>query len=384
MAQALRWLAWGSAALFCLSLPLFEAPKNIALALAFAAVLAAGLMRPSRLRWDAVSLLLLALFLTGLLSGFLSPYRGETMRYSLDLARILAAYWLFLNLVQGEREAGLVLDLLLLSAALALLSSLGSLGRFRGLSVASLGYGNNVGMYYGMVAATAFALSLTAESVWWRRIWWAATLSLSLAAMAFAALCRSALLAFALFCGLALACSPQRRRGLGLVGLLLAVGVAVVVLPPRGPTELARLGLNTATLRERWQIWQVAGDISWRHPLLGVGPGGFQAAAREVLGREARHFFFLGNAHSLYLNTLVERGLVGLALLLACFAAALRQLRAARNSLRTPTAQAIWWSGFGAVLVILVIGLLDYPLHHEHGLLMATLLALPLALAPRR
>jgi O-antigen ligase len=306
------------------------------------------------------------------------------MRYSLDLARILAAYWLFLNLVQGEREAGLVLDLLLLSAALALLSSLGSLGRFRGLSVASLGYGNNVGMYYGMVAATAFALSLTAESVWWRRIWWAATLSLSVGAMAFAALCRSALLAFALFCGLALACSPLRRRGLGLVGLLLAVGVAVVVLPSRGPTELARLGLDTGTLRERWQIWQVAGGLFSQHPWLGIGPGNFKTAARAVLGREARHFFFLGNAHSLYVNTLVERGLVGLALLLAFSAAALRQLRAARNSLRTPTAQAIWWAGLGGIFVILVIGLLDYPLHHEHGLLMATLLALPLALAPRR
>lgn len=382
MAQALRWLAWGSAALFCLSLPLFEAPKNIALALAFAAVLAAGLMRPSRLRWDAVSLLLLALFLTGLLSGFLSPYRGETMRYSLDLARILAAYWVFLNLVQGEREAGLVLDLLLLSAALALLLATASHGHPRGFSVASLGYSNNVGMYYSLIAAAALSLTLSGATSLWRRAWWPAVLILSVGVITLT-FCRSALLAFGLFACLLFASGRLGRRW-WLAALLVAVTALAFLGSAGPPSQLLIQVLDMTTLRERWQIWQVAWGISWQHPLLGVGPGGFQAAAREVLGPEARHFFFLGNAHSLYVNTLVERGLVGLTLLLACFAAALRQLRAARVSLRTPTGQAIWWAGLGGIFVILVIGLLDYPLHHEHGLLMATLLALPLALAQRR
>lgn len=91
----------------------------------------------------------------------------------------------------------------------------------------------------------------------------------------------------------------------------------------------------------RYQYWQVALDASREHRLAGTGAGTFELwwAPRATIGGKIR------NAHSLYLETAAEVGLVGVGLLgafvlIALAGGTLRLLRAAPEA-RVPLAAAV-------------------------------------------
>ena len=89
-------------------------------------------------------------------------------------------------------------------------------------------------------------------------------------------------------------------------------GVAVV-----GALEAALLGLTVYTeprvLEARGDYWHVAGQVGRQHPIVGLGAGTFDLAwgAFGDLGRWGG----VSDAHSLYLETFAELGVVGLVLL---------------------------------------------------------------------
>jgi hypothetical protein len=70
--------------------------------------------------------------------------------------------------------------------------------------------------------------------------------------------------------------------------------------------------LTSVSGRGRYQFWRSALDAGQQEPLHGIGPGGFAYWWAEH-GRLDR---FIQNAHSLYLETFAELGIVGLALVL--------------------------------------------------------------------
>ncbi len=112
-----------------------------------------------------------------------------------------------------------------------------------------------------------------------------------------------------------------RRALLGVAVLgVLGLGVAVVAAERRGGST-PRYGATVSRFGSadslRYEYWRVAVD-EWRAaPLRGGGPGSFQAAWL----RERRVDDTVHQAHSLYLQTLAELGVVGLALLAAFLAA---------------------------------------------------------------
>jgi hypothetical protein len=105
----------------------------------------------------------------------------------------------------------------------------------------------------------------------------------------------------------------------------------------------ARLG--TLSGSHRYQYWQTAVKAYQSKPLTGIGPGTFQF----YWAQHGSIYEYIRNAHSLYLETLAETGLVGFALVLALLAALLvagivRTLRApplARASLAAATASLV-------------------------------------------
>src|SRR5436190_608284 len=88
----------------------------------------------------------------------------------------------------------------------------------------------------------------------------------------------------------------------------------------------------------RWQIWSAAADEFRTAPLIGRGAGTFEA----WWAQHGTIPYFFRNAHSLWLETLGELGLIGLALLVATFGSALvvgaRRLLGVGREARTTTA----------------------------------------------
>ena len=113
-----------------------------------------------------------------------------------------------------------------------------------------------------------------------------------------------------------------RMRALAAGALLLALAataIAVTQVERRGGRDEpeATPGRLASVQSNRYAYWKVALRAFGDHPVAGVGSGGFQAEwLRERPFREP-----VRDAHSLYLETPAELGLVGLALLLTLLGA---------------------------------------------------------------
>ena len=131
----------------------------------------------------------------------------------------------------------------------------------------------------------------------------------------------------------------------------------------------------------------------WRHaPLTGVGAAAFRSVSPEqmrawVTARGETYvqanYFFSNHAHSLYFNTLAERGLVGMAALLALLVLWSVALLQRRPDARSSAAHwLVWGSGLAGWSMVFVGGLFNTTLHHEHGILGMLMLGLLLGSLP--
>ncbi|MPZ14451.1 MAG: hypothetical protein GEU73_08510 [Chloroflexi bacterium] len=134
---------------------------------------------------------------------------------------------------------------------------------------------------------------------------------------------------------MALLWSAATRRALmfAIAGVAVAVVVASVGVLPLALIE--RVGVvfeyfrvfdvrtvavtpTNFALVERMAHWQAAWTMAMDHPLIGVGPGNYEAAYPSyAVGQWVEP---LGHAHNYYLNTFAEMGVIGLTLLLAFMA----------------------------------------------------------------
>jgi O-antigen ligase len=136
-------------------------------------------------------------------------------------------------------------------------------------------------------------------------------------------------------------------------------------------------------LSHRDTAWRTGFEAWARHPWFGIGMDNFSqlsearvGAWRREAGRAPAPFVFFPHAHSLYVNTLAERGVVGFAALLAVLGAWLATLLRSRPSRHGEADWLLWGAAASGLFVTAVAGLLNTTLHHEHGILAALLLGL--------
>jgi tetratricopeptide (TPR) repeat protein len=105
--------------------------------------------------------------------------------------------------------------------------------------------------------------------------------------------------------------------------------------------DFIRAHLVSSNGSGRWQFWGTALDEFETRPVLGRGAGSYEAWWAE----HGNLFRFIRDAHSLYLETLAELGLVGFALLLALFgyaaAVGVGRLRRSRQDERPAVAALV-------------------------------------------
>jgi hypothetical protein len=128
--------------------------------------------------------------------------------------------------------------------------------------------------------------------------------------------------------------SVPRRPAIVATGLAVLVAIVVAVaagLPgylsdrwhdfkaPTGPGVTGVQRFDSASGNGRYQLWQAAVDANATNPVIGTGPGTY-----EYYWTQHRTFpLSVVNAHSLYLESLAELGIIGLVLIIAVVGAPL-------------------------------------------------------------
>ncbi len=384
--------------LFLFSLPLLEAPKNIAVALYLAVwCLRAGLTGQLGGRWDRFDTAFAAVFASAAASALLG-YRDDLS----GVFRVVAMAWAVKRSDLPVRHARMLVGITCASTAIGLAVGLKWLvdGERPFLELPSVGHTNQSALYLTILVIAVFGWwrqgPVMWPSAWGRRALLASGLlfmlallvSTSRAAMA-AAIAGMVLLA------LAVRASGRPLRlgrllgvtvlGIGLLGGLLW-GIARFA-PEFGEGKAEHL-VTVASGAHRMKHWNLAIE-GWRaHPWFGLGPEAFQqltveGACAAVTARgeacDPGNYAPATHAHSLYFATLVERGLVGLAalaFLLACWG------RSLVRGLPVATTSPWWVLGAASFIVVVIGGLFNTTLRVEHGSL--ALLGLGLWLGSQR
>ena len=384
----------------CFFLPLLEAPKN----LFWVAYVLAWLANRARSRdfgggWDLWDTLIAVWIASGFVVAAFSGVDDKEWGGAGDLLRYGSVLWLVKRGGYSSRELRWLLGALVASVvvgiAVGYVRMWTGIGKSGTLQLHSVGHVNHTAIYIaillGVCAAWVFAR--------WRG--WRAgkrAVGLAVTVLVLVALVETASRAavgvgLAMLPVIAAAWWPRWKllSGIALAGVAVVAAAAIAL----GAQVMQKQEVNVAAdnvLSFRDGIWR-AGLVAWeRYPLFGVGMDNWGRITPERLktwraeaGKDydPNAYYTSSHAHSLYVNTLAERGVVGAAalfLVLAAWGVFLFRYRPRRD---TPDDECLLWgAAASAWMVTLGVGLVNTTLHHEHGLLAALLLGMWLSRLP--
>lgn len=150
-----------------------------------------------------------------------------------------------------------------------------------------------------------------------------------------------------------------------LLGVILIGGSRLFTRLPIGDTPGSTGGvLSSASIYERYALWNCTLNISERHPLCGVGAGNWkvcypEVSTAEIFSVDVLDFNFV-RPHNEFLKVLSETGLVGLALFLLALASPI--VRAIGRSSRRRKAGRMTALSLAWLAAAVVAALVDFPL----------------------
>ena len=374
-------------------LPLYEAPKNIVwLAWVVAWLVNRVRARDFGGRWDAWDSLILLWIASPYVAAAFAGLHAHEWRGSNDVLRYGLVLWLVKRGGYGEREVKLVMCTLAYSALAALPGAYERLAERGWLEMNSVGQVNHTAIYLDIILGMCVA-GVLAE---WRSLpRWGRALGigvvLAFGASVIASKSRAAVgVAVMLLMLLALVWRRRSWRPLVVLGASIVVSLGAAWAAKLGVvTKQLHLEEHGITLAYRDKYWNT-GIAAWqRFPLFGVGMENYSEVTvdmvrrwREEAGKpfDPEQYWRGSHGHSLYLNTLTERGAFGFLVLMTVLGAWLASLirglpRAADSNLKW----TLWGGAFSAWIVIVGTGLVNTSLHHEHAILSVMLLGLWLA-----
>jgi O-antigen ligase len=381
---------------FCVFLPIVEPWKNITWLL----YLIVWLVNRVRRRdfggpWGGWDTLIAAWMASGFVVAAFAGLHGDEWRAALDIVRYGMILWLVKRARYSAAEMRWIIGALVFSTLLGL--AIGYYRLWSGLAKSgmlqlySVGHVNHTAIYLAIMLGLCVSWLLGS----WRSCGIAArALALAITAVVLGSLIftasRGAIgVGLALLPLLGFAWRP-RLRGAFIAGL--AAAVLITAAGVRFGVEVVRRQENYEAMANilsyRDGIWHL-GLEGWRHfPWFGVGMDNYALIDPERLkawlaaeGRpyDPAAYVHFPHAHSLYINTLAERGIVGAAVLLLVLLAWLAAVFRPPSPRAADLDWTLWGAAFGAWLVTVGVGLVNTTLHHEHAILAVLLLGLWLA-----
>jgi len=379
---------------FCIFLPLVEAPKSLAL-VGYVVVWLVNRVRTRTVgrEWRWSDTLALTWIASAYLAAAFAGLQGSAWDKTGDVAASALLFLMVSRAGYESRQLRWVLGALVLSTVAGLAFGYWRLwsgaAKSGDLQLYSVGHVNHTAVYIAMMLGVCASWLFACWNAWPvnRRV-----VALALAALVFVSLVVTASRAavgvgFLLVLILALAWWPRWRAPLVASAVVVCLAAAVMVGFGAG---VVRKQLDDAeahnVLSYRDGIWRM-GLAGWeKYPWFGVGKDNYGRITQEMVrtwrteaGKDydAALYVRFPHGHSLYVNTLAERGAVGFASLVAVLLAALIALLRYRP--RPADGNFAWLAWGGAVSAWVVtagIGTVNTTLHHEHGLLAALLTGL--------
>ena len=358
----------------CIFLPLYEAPKNLVwLGYVLAWLANRSLERDFGGRWDGWDTLIALWLVSGFVVAAFAGQHGSEWRAPLDTVRNGAVLWMVKRSRMDAREIEIVLAALVGATLIGLAMAYAKLwsGDASALSLNSVGHVNHTAIYLAIMLGLCAAWLFSGE----RPVLAAAITLLMLVSVSVTA--SRAGVGVALFTVVFLAAAWWRRSRLPLLVALSVVALSLFVALIGGAEvfEKHEALVNAGnTLAFRDEVWRFAVSAWLEHPWFGVGIDNFGLAVDP-----AKRAFY-PHAHSLYLNALAERGVIGSLPLFALLGAWSVSLWRRWPRVAAPALDwVLWGAAASALLVTAAVGLVNTTLHHEHGLLAVLLLAVWLA-----
>jgi O-antigen ligase len=386
---------------FCFFLPLVELWKNVALV----GYAIAWVMNRSRDRdfggaWR-ISDTLVALWIgAAYLAAAFPGLEGRALAKTGDVLASALLFWMVARAGYAQRERYWLFGTLVASTLLGLAIGYGrlwsGLGKSGSLQLYSVGHVNHTAIYLAIMLGLCASWLFARWHAWPRHRGMVALAAnvLVLVSLVVTASRGAVGVGFVMLLLLALAWWPRWRTPM--VGSIVAIAVMTSLVVGFGGEVFRKQQDNAAAqnvLSFRDGIWRT-GFAAWeKFPWFGVGKDNFGKISHQHLRQwrseagkdyDQAQYFPYAHAHSLYVNTLTERGAVGFLALAAVLLAALAALL--RHRPRPDDDDSVWlaWGGAaGAWIVTAGVGTVNTTLHHEHGLLAALLLALWLQTLPR-
>lgn len=386
---------------FAFVLPLFEAPKNL-LWVVYVVVWLTNRWRARDVggAWDRWDTLILVWIASGYVSAMFAGLHHKEWLSAFDILRYGSVLWLLRRSGYSEVVLGGLLAWLIAGTLAGLAWGFYGVHVTRHryyLGLNSVGHVNHSAIYLAILYGAAIA--------WLRAAWNPKEGTKNLLGLVLCLLLGLALVEMqsratvgvGFFVGFLIVCIYAMRSGkpvwIVVVGTILVAAAIFAAQPEVVRKNSARLHQNLI-LTYRDSIWR-AGIIGWRqYPVFGVGMGNYGRIDLGLLKDWSRaqgasfdpaRVLPQSHAHSLYVNTLTERGFFGLSVLLAVLAAWGWTL--ARNIPERSDSTMRWayWGGaLSAWLVTLLVGAVNTTLHHEHALVSMLFLGGWLALKRNR
>lgn len=381
-------------------LPLLEAPKNLAW-LGFAAVWLWNRARARDFggRWDLWDTLIAAWIASAYVVAAFAPFPLQEWKGANDVLRYASILWMVKRGGYGAAELRLVLGALVLSVLVSLVPGWWNhlTKPYAALQLKSVGHVNHSAIYLAIVFGVSVAWLFSEWRAWngaRRAIAAAASalLGISLIAMASRGAAAAAVLLLFVF---ALAWWPRWRAPLyGAIAVVAATLALAVALDTELVAKHERVAAKDNILNARDKVWNM-GFAAWeRYPWFGVGISNYSVISlervqewRRLAGKpfDPKQYAGTNHAHSLYVNTLAERGIVGaLALLAVLLAWAAWLVRHRPRPQDSDLDWLLWGGALSAWMITATVGLVNTTLHHEHGILAVLLLGLWLTNLPRQ
>jgi O-antigen ligase len=182
--------------------------------------------------------------------------------------------------------------------------------------------------------------------------------------------------------------NPKKIKAIAFALLAIILALMPVMNATIIQKQIAVQNVNKS-LTDRDRVWNVSIEAAHFYPIFGVGNGNWKQITLEDLkrSREKRGIHFdltnykleAGHSHSLYLTSLVERGIVGFVVLMVFMGSWLVTLVRSYHKLKISTQGSyIWGASLSAWIVTCGVGFVNSTFHHEHAILALLFLGLHL------